>query len=276
MLVADNAFIVRLDAGGNVIQTYDAPGEDGWFALNLDPDGASFWSASFVTADVFKFDIASGAVLLSFNTGTGGNTVFGLSVFGEITVSQPCTLTCPANVGPVSNDPGQCSAVVNYPAPTTTGDCTGWNIFCWPASGSVFPVGTTTVSCLASNSSSGASSSCTFTVTVNDTEAPVASCTALRQQYVLRNPLRAANHEQLQASDNCDPDPLIYINDSASAFVAGPFHNTDKVVIMRGPSLTPSQHAASGGYVGEIWLKGDAWIWAVDSAGNASTPVNCK
>ncbi len=85
-LVADTQQIVRLDADGNVIQTYDAEGEDGWFALNLDPNGTSFWSADFNTADVVKFDIATGDVQEQFNTGTGSGTVFGLTVFGEITV----------------------------------------------------------------------------------------------------------------------------------------------------------------------------------------------
>jgi len=84
-LVADTETVVRLDNGGNVIQSYDAPGEDGWFALNLDPDGTSFWSADFNTADVTKFNIATGAVEETFNTGTGGSTVFGLTVVGEIT-----------------------------------------------------------------------------------------------------------------------------------------------------------------------------------------------
>ena len=87
LLVADAASILRLDANGNVLQSYDAPGQDNWFALNLDPDGKSFWSADFATANVFKFDIATGTVLTSFNTGTGANTVFGLTVNGEITAA---------------------------------------------------------------------------------------------------------------------------------------------------------------------------------------------
>ena len=57
-----------------------------------------------------------------------------------------CTITCPANIT-VSNDPNQCGAVVNYPAPTSTGACQA--ITCDPPSGSFFPVGTTTVTCTA-------------------------------------------------------------------------------------------------------------------------------
>jgi hypothetical protein len=92
VLVADRQNILRLNASGGVVQTYDATGQDNWFALNLDPDGTSFWSADFNTGNVYKFSIATGAVLLSFNAGPP-NTVFGLAVFGELTAAKNFTLT---------------------------------------------------------------------------------------------------------------------------------------------------------------------------------------
>src|SRR5207249_2022308 len=39
VLVADSVNVKLLSAAGAVLQTYDAAGEDSWFALNLDPDG---------------------------------------------------------------------------------------------------------------------------------------------------------------------------------------------------------------------------------------------
>jgi len=30
---------------------------------------------------------------------------------------------------------------------------------------------------------------------------------------------------QVLAKDNCDADPLIYVADTGSSFIAGPFHN---------------------------------------------------
>lgn len=85
VLVADTTTIQLVDnvVGGGIQRIYDAPGQDCWFALNLDPDGTSFWSADFCTSMVYKFDIASGTVLQSFSTGTSTNTVFGLVVNGE-------------------------------------------------------------------------------------------------------------------------------------------------------------------------------------------------
>jgi hypothetical protein len=83
---------------------------------------------------------------------------------------RPCPLTCPANIT-VSNDANQCGAVVNYPAPNTGGgDCGA--VTCSPGSGSFFPIGTTTVTC------TSAAGSCSFTVTVNDTQAPTITCPA--------------------------------------------------------------------------------------------------
>ncbi len=92
LLVANTSVIARLDSSGNLIQTYDASGENCWFALNLDPDGKSFWSADFCSSNVYKFDIATGQQLLKFNTGTPSLTVFGLVVFGEIGVGKPSIL----------------------------------------------------------------------------------------------------------------------------------------------------------------------------------------
>ena len=92
VMVANTTVIARLDASGNVTMTYDVSGQDCWFALNLDPDAKSFWSADFCTSNVYKFDLATGRVLETFNTGTGRSTVYGLTVKGEITAAQPCSL----------------------------------------------------------------------------------------------------------------------------------------------------------------------------------------
>lgn len=95
VLIANGINIRRLSPTGTILQTYDVAGVDSWFALNLNPDGTSFWSADINTANVYRIDIATGNVLTTFNTGTGGSTVFGLAVFGEVTVS-----VCADNVAP--------------------------------------------------------------------------------------------------------------------------------------------------------------------------------
>lgn len=88
------------------------------------------------------------------------------------TASNPApVLTCPSNIV-TTNDPGQCGAVVTYPAPTVSDNCPAGAPSCSPTSNSFFPVGTTTVSCTLTDSG-GRSGNCSFTVTVTDTQAPV-------------------------------------------------------------------------------------------------------
>lgn len=85
-------------------------------------------------------------------------------------------ITCPADITQ-NNDTGQCSAVVTFMTPTPTDNCPGATVTCSPASGSAFPVGTTTVTCTATDASMNMAS-CTFNVTVNDTEPPSITCPA--------------------------------------------------------------------------------------------------
>jgi len=89
VLAADSGAINRFSAGGVLIQSYTRAGEGAWFALNVDPDGKTFWSGDFGTSDICRFNIASGALVNCFNTGTGGSTLYGLSVFGELTQVNP-------------------------------------------------------------------------------------------------------------------------------------------------------------------------------------------
>lgn len=371
VLVADSVDIHRLDAGGNIVQTYDAGNNQNWFALNLDPDGTSFWSASYDTGDVYKFDIATGAVLLNFNTGTGPNTVFGLTVFGELLASQlrvtcqgdltvecagpagttvvypadhcaatggvapvtvtydppsgslfpkgqtvvtvtatdscdvprqvtttflvtvedttPPTIVCPPDITQ-GNDPGLCSATVNVGTPTASDICDGSPTVVGVRSDGLllsdpFPVGTTTIVWTVTDDE-GLSASCTQTVTVNDTEAPVPECLATTNPAggtvppAGDQPKSGQNPDgfyQLIAHDNCDEDSelQVYVYDSGSSFVAGPFKVGDKVKITQAPGATPNSKKMAGVVVAHITLKGDAQLVAVDSKGNKSTPTSC-
>jgi hypothetical protein len=90
-----------------------------------------------------------------------------------VTVSgPPFTITCPDDIVVAGGIPdlGVCglSAVVNYPAPIiTSSGCNGnVSVSCVPASGSTFPVGTTTVTCTATDQLQQ-TVMCSFTVTVN-------------------------------------------------------------------------------------------------------------
>lgn len=88
VLAADGPDIHRFDAAGTLIQTYDAPGQDGWASLYLDPDGRSFWGSDFLSSMILKFDINSGLVLAQKNTGFPPGRIQGLAVYEGITAAK--------------------------------------------------------------------------------------------------------------------------------------------------------------------------------------------
>jgi hypothetical protein len=85
VIVADGTDLELLDATGAQIGSYDPDGTATglWFAVNLDPDGTSFWAAT-TAGLIARVDFTSGSVLTSCNvTGTSGT--WGLAIYGEIT-----------------------------------------------------------------------------------------------------------------------------------------------------------------------------------------------
>ncbi len=87
VLVAHTSDVLRYDSNGVLIHTYNFAHFGTLFALNLDPDGTSFWTGDLGGDNtVFRIDIATGAVITSFSTlQAGDNVLAGLSIFGEIT-----------------------------------------------------------------------------------------------------------------------------------------------------------------------------------------------
>jgi outer membrane protein assembly factor BamB len=79
LLVTSASVVARLDATGALLQTYTVPGTRYWVGLDLVGDG-TFWVADYLTSDVYRFDIATGAVVASFNTGTASQTVISVAV----------------------------------------------------------------------------------------------------------------------------------------------------------------------------------------------------
>jgi hypothetical protein len=80
VLIADYRVIVRLDASGNQVQTYVAPGEPNfWGGVDHRSDG-TFWASNAYSGNIYRFDLATGAILASFNTGTGTYSAAGLAV----------------------------------------------------------------------------------------------------------------------------------------------------------------------------------------------------
>jgi hypothetical protein len=98
--------------------------------------------------------------------------IFGAGSPERAQAATDCGLTAPANIT-TTTALNQATAVVNYPAPTSTGTCS--TITCSPASGATYPIGVTLVTCSSSTSPPVKAS---FTITVNDTQPPVVTVPA--------------------------------------------------------------------------------------------------
>jgi hypothetical protein len=96
VMVACASTVYLLHPSGAILQTYTPDPSDGLFALNLNPDGTSFWTAD-TNGTIYRVDIATGAVMTTF-TSTVNSGLFGLAVVGELraaldTTPPTCSLT---------------------------------------------------------------------------------------------------------------------------------------------------------------------------------------
>ncbi|WP_242091529.1 HYR domain-containing protein, partial [Aestuariivivens sediminicola] len=106
-----------------------------------------------------------------------GNSIDVTQIITVDDTVDPVISNCPVDID-VSNDSGNCSAVVTWIEPTATDNCTIAGSLTWNKShlpGATFPVGTTTVTYTVTDEA-GNASSCSFAVTVSDTENPTISC----------------------------------------------------------------------------------------------------
>ncbi len=153
--------------------------------------------------------------------GDGGSLANWTLDIDTATCQGQCELTCPANITQ-SNDPDQCGAVVNYPAPTTMGAC--GTITCAPPSGSFFPVGTTTITCQDNPIPLGGQgpATCSFDITINDTQPPQITCPAdVVANAPPGDPSAIVNFPPPGSSDNCPGVGAACAPPSGSAFPIG-------------------------------------------------------
>jgi cysteine-rich repeat protein len=193
LLVADRLNIKRLNGTGSVVQTYDYPGEDTWFSLNLDPDGTSLWSGSFGTRNFYHFKIDSGS-LLGGPFPSLGSALNGLCLLGEVTAADRCGDGI-VQVGEACDDGNEangdgCSSTCQLENRAPVARCRNVTVTspsgCDPANASInngssdpdgnvltctqsppgpYPVGTTLVTLMCTDGS--LSATCSATVTVN-------------------------------------------------------------------------------------------------------------
>jgi hypothetical protein len=136
---------------------------------------------------------------------------------GNTSAAQTFTVTVIDNVNPsLTNMPGNINApatgpggaTVGYALPSATDNVDpSPAVGCSPPPGSTFPLGQTTVTCTATDSS-GNQATGTFTVTVADSAAPVLSNPG-HQTAEATGPGGAAVSYSVSAVDNVDPSPAV-------------------------------------------------------------------
>lgn len=93
VLVACDNSVFRLDSDGDVVQTYEPADIDaaggGLFALNLDPDGEHFYTATYTAGLLWRIDIGSGDGVDEpyVQTVIEGDSIGGVAIVGEISVA---------------------------------------------------------------------------------------------------------------------------------------------------------------------------------------------
>jgi hypothetical protein len=156
-------WILFLHADGTVKAEQKISATAGGFGGVLDPDdrlGASLAALGDLDADGAE-DLAAGAHH-DDDGDTDQGAVWILFLEGD---STPPTLSCPPAIAQVDSKGGIPGASVSYSVTATDDSDPTPTIVCVPPSGSIFPRGTTLVTCTATDAS-GNQSSCTFPVTV--------------------------------------------------------------------------------------------------------------
>jgi hypothetical protein len=123
------------------------------------------------------------------------------------------------------------------------------------------------------------------TITVPDTTPPEAACTPTNNPAGNTIPPAGTptgnsgqnpdGFYELTGTDVVDPSVSIFLTDSVSGEVFGPFESGTKIKLVQAPGVTPNQKPGAGDIDWMITIQGDAVVTAVDASGNVSEEVTC-
>lgn len=156
---------------------------------------------------------------------------------------------------------------------------------CEPPSGSLFPLGTTSVTCEATDAA-GNTGFGSGTIEVVDTTPPEVDClessnpggTVPKAGKTRPNP-QGQNQDgfyEAAAVDVVDPDPVVYVRDTGSGHVFGPYADGQQFKYTEsagGPSEKPLGGPGSG--ILHLIGTGDGEVFAEDFSGNVSDGAAC-
>ncbi len=203
LLFIDCALFILGDSGGGVI------GGD-IFAAKLDVNGnfdTTFGSNSNGVALIdLPEDVVVRSILKDENDRVYVSGRFNIAngiYVARLLLSDFQITNCPNDITQV-NDSNNCNAIVNWDLPSFTSDCSTGTLSSTHNPGDTFPLGTTTVTYTLTNES-GNSVSCSFDVTITDSEDPVlTNCpTNISQNTDAGLNTSVVNWTPPTASDNC-------------------------------------------------------------------------
>ncbi|NLS76861.1 MAG: VWA domain-containing protein [Chloroflexi bacterium] len=165
-----------------------------------------------------------------------------------------------------------------------TTDAAGEADFTYAAAQGLAGLGTDSIkACVTLADPTGDSGCDTATKLWQDTTPPAVSCVPTVNPHGKKAP--PANNQdgfwELLATDAVDPNPQIYVTDSGSGTVFGPFASGTKIKYTEDATATPEikEIGSAAGQAGAIaWHiigNGDACVWAVDASGNVAPCVAC-
>jgi hypothetical protein len=182
------------------------------YAIPIASDNCAGAVASHFSGGVSGAVFQKGTTIVIWRATDGAGLTGSCSFSITVNDTQKPNITCPVNQTR-SADLGQCSAFVTYPTPTGTDNCglpTGQPI--WISGGTnaagstaTFQKGATNVIWQATDAA-GNIQTCSFRVTVNDTEAPTMTCPAAMSLSTATNTCSAvATYMNPSFTDNCAP-----------------------------------------------------------------------
>jgi len=151
---------------------------------------------------------------------SGGVSGVNLHLPDGVTYACP-GLNCPSDIT-VKSDPSVCGANVDFTLPTLVEPCLGLTVSCSATSGSFFPVGSTRVTCQATDEVGNVFAQCSFNVIVTDNEDPtIVSCPGDITVITTSASGIIVNYPAATASDNCSATTITYSKPSGSRFGLG-------------------------------------------------------
>jgi hypothetical protein len=210
-----------------------------------------------------------------------------------VTVSDttlPVISGCPADIGPVNNDAGLCTAVVTWTAPTAGDNCSVASFVSDHNPGDAFPVGDTLVTYTATDGS-GNVATCTFHVVVADVENPtLTGCPAdISQNTDLGQPYATVTWTPPTPADNCpgvtmtsnhNPGDQFLCGSTAVNYTAHDVHGHDSAVCTFTVTVTDAEFPTFTSCPTTIMQNTDAGLctatvtWATPTAtDNKGTPI---